>query len=67
MSEPLSDEKPVSLVFRIPKSSHEALRELSRRTRIRQSEYLREAVENLLQKYEEKPVAPAAAKQDANE
>jgi hypothetical protein len=30
----------------------EALRELSRRTRVAQSEYLREAVEDLLRKYE---------------
>ena len=29
----------------------EALRELSRRTRVAQSEYLREAVDDLLQKY----------------
>jgi hypothetical protein len=30
----------------------EALRELSRRTRVAQSEYLREAVDDLLQKYQ---------------
>ena len=30
----------------------EALRELSRRTRVAQSEYLREAVDDLLRKYE---------------
>jgi hypothetical protein len=32
----------------------DALRELSRRTRIAQSEYLREAVDDLLNKYEKK-------------
>lgn len=32
----------------------EQLRELSRRTRIAQSEYLREAVDDLLEKYEKK-------------
>lgn len=32
----------------------DALRELSRRTRIAQSEYLREAVDDLLTKYEKK-------------
>ncbi len=32
----------------------DALRELSRRTRIAQSEYLREAVDDLLSKYEKK-------------
>jgi hypothetical protein len=33
----------------------EKLRELSRRTRIAQSEYLREAVDDLLTKYDKKP------------
>ena len=41
----------VSLVFRIPKSCLETLRGLSSRTRVRQSEYLREAIEDLLSKY----------------
>lgn len=43
----------VSLVFRIPKYSLESLKELSHKTRIRQSEYLREAIEDLLNKYGE--------------
>ncbi len=43
----------VSLVFRIPKNSLETLKELSARTRVRQSEYLREAIEDLLMKYGE--------------
>jgi predicted DNA-binding protein len=42
----------VSLVFRIPKPRLEALKGLSNKTRVRQSEYLREAIEDLLQKYE---------------
>ncbi|MCA2979449.1 MAG: ribbon-helix-helix domain-containing protein [Myxococcaceae bacterium] len=33
----------------------EKLRELSKRTRIAQSEYLREAVDDLLTKYDKKP------------
>lgn len=41
----------VSLVFRIPRSHLELLKELSQKTRIRQSEYLREAIEDLLVKY----------------
>jgi predicted DNA-binding protein len=41
----------VSLVFRIPRPCLEALKGLSERTRVRQSEYLREAIEDLLVKY----------------
>ena len=41
----------VSLVFRIPKSSLDQLKGLSAKTRVRQSEYLREAIEDLLMKY----------------
>jgi len=36
----------------------EKLRELSKRTRIAQSEYLREAVDDLLTKYNKKPEEP---------
>ena len=43
----------VGLVFRLPRSQLERVKELSRRTRIRQSEYLREAIADLLMKYEE--------------
>jgi hypothetical protein len=43
----------VSLVFRISRSYLDALRGLSARTRVRQSEYLREAIEDLLAKYGE--------------
>jgi hypothetical protein len=42
-----------SMVFRLPRHRLEALRELSRTTRIRQSEYLREAIADLLDKYEQ--------------
>lgn len=36
----------------IPMTIAEELRDLSRKTRVRQSEYLREAVQDLLKKYE---------------
>jgi predicted DNA-binding protein len=42
-----------SLVFRIPKQRLERLKELSKKTRVRQSEYLREAIADLLNKYEQ--------------
>ncbi|HVE86682.1 MAG TPA: ribbon-helix-helix domain-containing protein [Myxococcales bacterium] len=41
-----------SLVFRLQADRLDALKELSRTTRIRQSEYLREAITDLLEKYE---------------
>jgi len=41
----------VSTHVLVPEHQLERLRELSRRTRIHQSEYLREAVDDLLQKY----------------
>lgn len=43
-----------SVVFRLPKDRLESLKDLSRSTRIRQSEYLREAISDLLEKYEDK-------------
>jgi predicted DNA-binding protein len=45
-----------SVVFRLSREKLEALKELSRSTRIRQSEYLREAIADLLTKYEERLV-----------
>jgi predicted DNA-binding protein len=42
-----------SVVFRLNREKLDALKELSRTTRIRQSEYLREAISDLLTKYEE--------------
>lgn len=43
-----------SLVFRLQRDRLDALKELSRSTRIRQSEYLREAITDLLEKYEDR-------------
>lgn len=40
-----------SVVFRLTKDRLEALKALSRTSRIRQSEYLREAIGDLLSKY----------------
>jgi hypothetical protein len=44
-------ERPTSLVFRLRRSRLDALKELSRETRILQSKYLREALSDLLDKY----------------
>ena len=43
-----------SVVFRLNRDKLETLKELSRSTRIRQSEYLREAISDLLEKYEDR-------------
>jgi predicted DNA-binding protein len=43
-----------SVVFRLQRDRLEALKDLSRDTRVRQSEYLREAIGDLLEKYEER-------------
>ena len=40
-----------SMLIRLPPALADALRELSRETRVRQSDYLREAVRDLLVKY----------------
>ena len=45
-----------SVVFRLSREKLDALKDLSRTTRIRQSEYLREAISDLLTKYEERLV-----------
>ena len=45
-----------SVVFRLSREKLEALKGLSRTTRIRQSEYLREAITDLLSKYGERVV-----------
>lgn len=42
-----------SIVFRLNRDRLDALKDLSRETRIRQSEYLREAITDLLEKYED--------------
>ncbi|MFZ5468389.1 MAG: ribbon-helix-helix domain-containing protein [Myxococcota bacterium] len=43
-----------SVVFRLNRDRLDALKELSRSTRIRQSEYLREAIGDLIGKYDER-------------
>lgn len=43
-----------SVVFRLNRDRLDALKDLSKETRIRQSEYLREAIGDLLTKYEDK-------------
>lgn len=43
-----------SVVFRLNRDRLDMLKDLSKETRIRQSEYLREAISDLLGKYEEK-------------
>ena len=42
-----------SVVFRLNRDRLETLKELSKETRIRQSEYLREAIGDLLEKYDD--------------
>jgi predicted DNA-binding protein len=43
-----------SVVFRLNRDRLDILKDLSKETRIRQSEYLREAISDLLEKYEDK-------------
>jgi hypothetical protein len=50
-----SEKNVVSTHVLVPDGDVEKLRELSARTRIAQSEYLREAVDDLLSKYGRKP------------
>jgi hypothetical protein len=51
-----SGQEPIVSTHVLVSTSHaERLRELSRRTRVAQSEYLREAVDNLLDKYFQMP------------
>ena len=47
-----SQPRLTSVVFRLQRDRLDSLKELSRATRIRQSEYLREAIDDLLLKYE---------------
>lgn len=54
LSESPSGERPAEVVSThvlVPESQVERLRQLARKTRIAQSEYLREAVDALLSKY----------------
>ncbi|MER2566366.1 MAG: ribbon-helix-helix domain-containing protein [Myxococcaceae bacterium] len=50
-----SEREVVSTHVLVEQEKVEKLRELSKRTRIAQSEYLREAVDDLLSKYDRKP------------
>ncbi len=52
------ERRTVSTHVLVPEEQAQKLRELSRRTRIAQSDYLREAVDDLLQKYGRKPEEP---------
>ncbi|MBJ6765798.1 hypothetical protein DRW03_07250 [Corallococcus sp. H22C18031201] len=52
------DADVVSTHVLVPEEQVQKLRELARRTRIHQSEYLREAVEDLLSKYGRMPERP---------
>lgn len=47
-----------SMLIRLPPQLADALRDLSRQTKVRQSEYLREAVRDLLAKYGREEVRP---------
>lgn len=52
---PMNDNaRLTSVVFRLNRDRLEQLKDLSKETRIRQSEYLREAISDLLEKYEDK-------------
>jgi len=44
-------ERLLSVVFRLNEAKLRSLKQLAQRTRIRQSEYLREAIADLLSKY----------------
>lgn len=52
------DKEVVSTHVLVEQDKVEQLRELSKRTRIAQSEYLREAVDDLLNKYHKLPEEP---------
>ena len=49
-----TDSRLTSVVFRLNRDRLDMLKDLSKETRIRQSEYLREAISDLIGKYEEK-------------
>lgn len=52
----MNDMHLTSVVFRLQRDRLETLKDLSKQTRIRQSEYLREAISDLLEKYEDRLV-----------
>jgi len=49
--DPSAPQRLTSMLIRLPPQLADALRDLSRQTRVRQSDYLREAVRDLLVKY----------------
>lgn len=51
MYHPEQDSTLTGLVIRVPSGDYDRLKVLSGRTRVRQSEYLREAIADLLEKY----------------
>lgn len=53
-----TDKEVVSTHVLVEQDKVEQLRDLSKRTRIAQSEYLREAVDDLLSKYKKLPEEP---------
>jgi predicted DNA-binding protein len=50
-----SSDALVGLLIRLPATDYRRLKRLSSQTRIRQSEYLREAIADLLRKYDHHP------------
>ena len=52
----MNDMNLTSVVFRLQRDRLDSLKDLSKQTRIRQSEYLREAISDLLEKYEDRLV-----------
>lgn len=50
-ADPHSSQRLTTMLIRLPPQMAEELRALSRATRVRQSDYLREAVRDLLAKY----------------
>jgi hypothetical protein len=53
---PSHPQRLTSIVFRLTRERLDALKALSRSTRIRQSEYLREAIADILTKHQAPPV-----------
>ncbi len=53
--DPPAPHRLTSMLIRLPPQLADQLRELSKKTRVRQSEYLREAVRDLLAKYAASP------------
>jgi hypothetical protein len=58
---PNSPNRLEPMLVRLPPVFATELRNLARRTRVRQSDYLREAVADLLAKYGQLPTAPGSS------